>query len=85
MIDGVQKAARRLEDIVDTMFDVSKLDTRTLDLHFTEILLSDVITQSTEKWMMALEDRKQTFIVKGMAKLPAIEADSRRLKQVFQI
>lgn len=83
MIDGVHKAARRLEDIVDTMFDVSKLDTRTLDLHFTDVHLSEVIAFVNEKWMMAVEDRKLTITTKGLAGLPPIQGDSRRLKQVF--
>jgi signal transduction histidine kinase len=83
MTDGVRKAARRLEDIVDTMFDVTKLDTRTLDMHFSDVQLQDIITQASEKWTIAFEDRKQTFIVKGLRDLPAIQADNRRLQQVF--
>jgi signal transduction histidine kinase len=83
MIDGVRKASRRLEDIVDTMFDVSQLDTRTMDLHFTNISIMEVITQSSEKWMAAFEVRKQIFSIKPFIGSPFIQADSRRLKQVF--
>jgi signal transduction histidine kinase len=83
MVDGVHKASRRLEDIVDTMFDVSKLDTRTLDLHYTDINLSSVIANAVDKWNLAFEDRRQTFIVRGVSSLPTIQGDNRRLTQVF--
>ena len=83
MVEGVRKAGHRLEEIVDTMFDLSKLDTRTLDLDFAETNLPSVISSASERWRNAFEERKLTFSIKKLSNLPVIQADSRRLVQVF--
>ncbi len=83
MVDSVRKAARRLEEIVETMFDVSKLDTKTLDLMRAPVSISSVITVAIDGWSKGLEERKQTVSVRGLAGLPTIVADGKRLTQVF--
>lgn len=83
MVDGVRKAAKRLEEIVDTMFDVSKLDTRTLDIEYNDVQISTVISNAYDRWNIALEGRRQTFIRKGLQNLPTLKGDDRRLGQVF--
>jgi signal transduction histidine kinase len=83
MVDSVRRAARRLEEIVETMFDVSKLDTKTLDLMRAPVSLSAVITVAIDTWAKGLEERKQTVSVRGLATLPTIVADGKRLTQVF--
>ncbi len=83
MVDNVRRAARRLEEIVETMFDVSKLDTKTLDLMRAPVSLSSVITVAIDIWSKGLQERKQTVSVRGLAGLPTIVADGKRLTQVF--
>jgi signal transduction histidine kinase len=83
MVEGVRKASHRLGDIVDTMFDVSQLDTRTMDLQFTQVRMEDIIAQCADRWMPAVESRKQLFSTTGLSNLPAVRGDAKRLKQVF--
>lgn len=83
MVDSVRKAARRLEEIVDTMFDVSRLDTKTLELNRTPTSIPLVVAGSVDKWSKALDERKLSISVKGLNKLPSIRADEKRLMQVF--
>jgi signal transduction histidine kinase len=83
MTESVRKAARRLEEIVETMFDVSKLDTRTLELVRAPVALSGVIAAAVNVWASGMEERKQTITVRGLANLPTIIADNKRLTQVF--
>ena len=83
MVEGVRKAAYRLEEIVDTMFDVSKMDTRTLDLSMAPTSIASLIKAAIEKWSDALEERKQTIVVRGLSGLPSIQADGKRMVQVF--
>jgi signal transduction histidine kinase len=83
MIDSVRKSARRLEEIVETMFDVSKLDTRTLDLACTSVSLASIITVAIDNWARGIEERKLAMSVHGIASLPAVSADSKRMTQVF--
>ncbi|MBE0698091.1 MAG: GAF domain-containing protein [Anaerolineaceae bacterium] len=83
MVDSVRKAARRLEEIVETMFDVSKLESHTLDLTRSSVSLASVITVAIDTWAKGIDDRKQTITVHGIANLPPIIGDGKRLAQVF--
>lgn len=83
MVDSVRKAARRLEEIVDTMFDVSRLDTKTLELAKSPTSIPLIVAGAVDKWSKALDERKLSISVKGLNKLPSIQADGKRLTQVF--
>lgn len=83
MVESVRKAARRLEEIVDTMFDVSRLDTKTLELNKMPTSIPLVVAGAVDKWSKALDERKLSISVKGLNKLPSIHADGKRLTQVF--
>ncbi len=83
MTESVRKAARRLEEIVETMFEVTKLDTRTLELMSSPVSVASFVTTAIDKWNKGIEERKQTISVRGLANLPTIMADGRRMTQVF--
>jgi signal transduction histidine kinase len=84
VIDGSKRAARRLEEIVDSMFDVSKLDLSTLELDMAPCTLAPIICSAAERWKDALTTRKQNLILSDeLAGLPAIYGDRKRLTQVF--
>jgi signal transduction histidine kinase len=83
MVDSVRKAARRLEEIVETMFDVSKLESRTLDLTRMPVTLASIITVAIDTWAKGMDERKQTITVHGIANLPPVVGDGKRLAQVF--
>jgi signal transduction histidine kinase len=80
---GISKAARRLEEIVDSMFDISQIDTETLALDPKPISVAKVVNVTADTWATALNERQQKLTVEGLAVLPAITADSKRLQQVF--
>jgi signal transduction histidine kinase len=84
IMDGTRRASKRLEEIVDTMFDVSKLDLSALELDMAPCTIYAIICSSSEKWKEALEIRKQNLIIADeLEVLPAIYADGKRLTQVF--
>lgn len=83
MIESVHKAARRLEEIVETMFDMSKIESRTLDLSCVPVPLASVVNNSIETWKTGINERKQVVTVHGMAHLPAVTCDGKRMTQVF--
>jgi signal transduction histidine kinase len=83
MTQGVRKAARRLEEIVNTMFDVSKLDTSTMELSMGSVPLIPTIEAALEKWKQALELRQLNLIVQDLEGLPLLMGDGKRLVQVF--
>ncbi len=83
MTTGIGKAARRLEEIIDTMFDISQIDTQTLALNLTPTSVAKTVHSTLDNWATALEERQHKVNVTGLAALPAITADSKRLQQVF--
>jgi signal transduction histidine kinase len=83
LTDGVKKSVRRLEEIVNTMFDVSRIDTATLALNLVPTPIAPSIRAAVDELSGALEERKQTLSIKGVDELPTIVADNKRLEQVF--
>jgi len=83
MIRGVRKGVRRLEEIVDLMFDVSQIDTETMVLNPSKTPVTTIVRMAADSWAKALEERQQTLTIEGLEDLPPIVADGKRLKQVF--
>ncbi len=83
MTESVAKAARRLEEIADMMFDVSKVDTNSLELIKSPVSLSGVAAAALEKWGQAVETRNQKIVIEGLNNLPIILADGKRLGQAL--
>jgi signal transduction histidine kinase len=84
MTEGVRKAALRLEEIVNTMFDVSRLDIGSLELSMAPVSVLMLVNGAAAKWKDALENRNLTMIISPELKdLPRINADGKRMIQVF--
>jgi signal transduction histidine kinase len=83
MSQGIRKAAHRLEEIVDTMFDVCQLDTQTMSLSRSPTPLNALVKMVASKWEKALAERNQTLVIEGLQDLPSVIGDGERLKQVF--
>jgi len=80
---GISKAALRLEEIIDTMFIISKIDTQTLALDPSETSMAIIVNAAVNSWAPALEERKHTLTVEGVAELPPIIVDSKQLQEVI--
>jgi signal transduction histidine kinase len=83
LTQGLKKAAERLEEIIDTMFDVAQIDTETLELNLLPESVASVVGEAVKPWSTALEERKLTLTVEGLDNLPSISADRKRLKQAL--
>jgi signal transduction histidine kinase len=83
MTKGIRVAVGRLQTVVTTMTDVSKIETETLSLNLLPTPLVSVVIEVRDEWTTALKERRQTLVLKGLADLPAVIADRARLKQAF--
>ena len=83
LINGLKVAAARLEEIVDTMFDVAKLDAETMTLHPARTSVDAIIYAGIDPWRTALAERNITLTVEDLKGLPSIVADFKRLQQAF--
>ena len=80
---GLKKAAERLEEIINTMFDVAQIDTATLELTLFPESVASIVKDSVETWAEALEERNLTLTTEDLEGLPSIFVDFKRIKQVF--
>jgi signal transduction histidine kinase len=83
MAQGLRKATLRLESIVDIMFDVSRVETGTLELDLVPLGMASVLQLATDAWQDALRRRKISVNIVGVDNLPTIQGDLQRLKQAF--
>jgi signal transduction histidine kinase len=83
MTSYIRQAAARLERVVATMVDVSQIDTETLNLRLSPVLIASVVDRAAKSWKDALAERRQVLTVAGLDDLPPIKADGERLVQAF--
>ena len=81
--NGLMEGFERMEEVVNSMLDVSKIDSKTLDLSPEKANLSFVITKAKKPFESALKERKLKFNVEGLQDLPVIPADTELLYKVF--
>lgn len=80
---GILEGAERMSDVVDSMLDVSRIDSDTLFLRKTSIELEQLIRKVQKGFEPAFAERKIKFKTEGLDKLPAISADPDMLQKVF--
>ena len=80
---GLMEGFERMEEIVNSMLDVSKIDSKTLKLSQTTSKLSFIIAKARKPFEAALKERNLELTTEGLDKLPIISADAELLHKVF--
>ena len=83
MLKGISKGTKRLHEIMDSMFDIAQIDTRTLQLHVTPVDVAILIKEVGDALKSSFAERKQTLTIQ-MPTLPLAKADPNLLKKLFQ-
>ncbi len=83
MVKGISKGTKRLHEIMDSMFDIAGIDTRTLQLHLIPVDTALLIKEVGERLVQSFMERKQTFTIK-MQPVPMVKADPNLLKKLIQ-
>jgi signal transduction histidine kinase len=83
LVDGIAASAERLQEIVNSMLDVSKIDSQTLEVVPEPLALATVIRRVQKEFGRALSERNLTLTVSGLDNLPKVEADPDLLFKVF--
>jgi signal transduction histidine kinase len=82
-VNGILTGSGRMVEIIDSMSDISRIDTNQLDMLLAEIQPEPVIERVRKVFQEALEERDIAFITMGLEELPAIRADKELLYKVF--
>jgi signal transduction histidine kinase len=80
---GLLDGSERMTDIVDSMLDVSRIDSNALFLRKTGLRIDLLIKKVKKNFEKALEERNLHMTVEGMDDLPLIPADPDLLQKVF--
>ena len=83
MLKGISKGTKRLHEIMDSMFDIAQIDTRTLQIHLTPVNTATLVKEVGERMVQSFMERKQTLII-NIPPLPMVRADPNLLKKLFQ-
>lgn len=83
LAQGILEGAERMTEVVDSMLDVSRIDSNSLVLRKTIMQVEPVVRKVQKEFTTAFEERKIQFSTEGLDALPAIAADPDMLQKVF--
>jgi signal transduction histidine kinase len=84
LAQGILEGSERMTDTVDSMLDVSRIDSNTLFLRKTGLQIDLSIKKVNKGFEKAFEERNIQMSVEGLADLPLIPADPEMLQKAFR-
>lgn len=82
LVKGIHKSTLRQVEIMDSMFDIAQLDSRTLELHRQDVFLTELVKSVAEELSKSLTERQQELAI-DLPQLPAIKADPNTMRKLF--
>ena len=83
LIEGINTGTTRMQEIIENMLDVTKIDSRALVLSSKPISIDMIMSQVLAKLRYPLAERRLAVESDGLAMLPPVEADAAALTKVF--
>jgi signal transduction histidine kinase len=81
--DGIMASIKRLESIINSILDVSKIDVAALEVRKVPASIVVLVKEIEADFRRALDERHLDFRTEGLSKLPFIMADSDLLYKAF--
>jgi len=81
--NGILDGTTRIVEIIDSMLDVSRIDTNQLEAMSAPMEIEPVIEKVQKNFQSAFADRKINFTAEGFASLPEIHGDKDLLYKMF--
>lgn len=82
LVKGIHKSTLRQHEIMDSMFDIAQIDSRTLELHRQDVFLTELIHSVAQDQAKTIADRHQEISI-DLPPLPAIKADPNTLQKLL--
>ena len=80
---GIERGVARMEEVVQSMLDVAKIDSSSLDLYLAPVDLAFLLRQTAKRFKQSLAERTIVLDMDGLERLPEIEGDVEALQKVF--
>ncbi|MFZ6029719.1 MAG: ATP-binding protein [Chloroflexota bacterium] len=84
MVRGILKGESRLLEVINTMLDISRLDTETIEAYKKPASMASVLRQVESDFENAWAERQLVFSLQGLDGLPACDADPDLLRKLFR-
>lgn len=84
LLSGILAGSERMEEIVNSMLEMAKIDSRALELYPEPLSVPALIQLIVNKQYKALTERNLTLHLEDMDDMPLIEADPEALQKVFR-
>jgi len=84
ILEGLHRAALRLEEIVSAMLDISQIDAEALSIYPIAIQIPTLIRMAVEPLEGAIAERRQRLVLEPSDDLPLIYGDLTRLVQALR-
>jgi len=81
--DGILEGTSRMVEVIDSMLDVSRIDSNLLEILPVEVEVQQVIEKVRDSLGSAFEERKLAFSTEGLDSLPVIIGDKDLLYKLF--
>lgn len=83
LLDGILSGVGRMQEIVDSMLDLTRLENQVLQPYKEDLFLADIIERVRGNFTFALTDRNLILTINPLDHLPCIQADPDLLYKVF--
>jgi signal transduction histidine kinase len=83
LVKGIHKSILRQHEIMDSMFDIAKMDSRAAVLEPQDVFINEVIANVAQELSQAAGERSQEIVL-DLPQLPSIKADPVSLSKLFQ-
>jgi PAS domain S-box-containing protein len=83
LANGIYSGTGRMQEIVNRMLDIAKIDSRSLELSPEPLSMPFLVKNVAGNFETALKQRRLTLDVQDLSKLPRVEADAGALHKVF--
>ncbi len=80
---GLMDGFNRMDEIINSMLDISRIDSKELTLSKADKKISLIITKAQQPFKDALEERRIKLIVEGLDTIPPVHVDGALLQKVF--
>ncbi len=81
--EGIGRGAARLEEVVQSMLDVAKIDSSSLELYLAPVDVPFLLRQICKRFTQAQVERQIALNLDDLVKLPEVEGDVEALQKVF--
>lgn len=83
-VQGIHEGATRIEEVVETMLDVAKIDSQTLGLQIVPVNVPLLIHLLGQQFASTFAERNLMFQIDNICDLPDVKGDSEALQKVFR-